>query len=57
MNAGFSLDIPDIKEVTIRNNAKEAKEFIGNLGIDSDKMTVNPFVLNKKIPRTSGFAL
>jgi hypothetical protein len=49
LNAGFSLDIPDIKEVTIRNNAKEAKEFIGNLGIDSDKMTINPFVLNKKM--------
>lgn len=49
LNAGFNLDIPDVKEVTIKNNTKEAKEFLGKLGIDANSMTVNPFNFKKKL--------
>ena len=49
LNAGFNLDIPDLKEVTIKNNTKEAREFLGKIGIDSKDMTINPFNFKKKI--------
>jgi hypothetical protein len=49
LSAGFNLDVPDIKEVSIRNNTKDAKETLGKMGMDSTKMTVNPFNFKRKM--------
>lgn len=49
LNPNLNIDVADIKEISIKNNANAAKEFLGKLGVEPSQMMVNTLSTVKKI--------